>query len=647
MKILRSFFVVPFFIITISPIAISLSPSRFAAATIKTTTSEPSTSISVYQYAEILPNEDPSEILDKPLSKSITNSGKKDLFINSQVGNLQATTVHGDILITELFINPSESPEKNFEWIELYNTSSQAIDLDGWKLLDNLSEDILPSFLIEPESSLIIKTSQEALSSYTGPTLIIEDGSIGNQLGNSGDKLILLNSEDVIIDQLSWGNNKDIIDPPPSSPLEDYSLHRINFDDQASSSTYIEDNPSPGIIYSNESPFYETGLIIINEFLPNPDSNQSEFIELFNHGIDSIDLSNWILDDQLDGGSSPFLIPPGTIISPNAYLVFSKESLNISDIPISLILNNDQDSINLFSPDNKLQDSYSYDNTTTGISFARDASGNWQETMEVTAGHENVISIPSDQNESENEQDISIDDVQSQQTFTAIEDVKKKPIGEIIITSGWISSPPDNLGKNRLYIMDKNNGIAVEMSGGLPSNLKLGNEISVTGEIGEKYSEKFIKANSIEVTSSQHHSFVIESIKTKSGNEEMQEGKLVSISGKITRQSGDTFYVDDGSGELRILIKTSTGINKPSLSKGMDVKISGIISQYKTASTVGNGYRLLPRFQDDISFQLVKTGSNHYYLVSYFMFIILVYILFIFQMKRIKGNLNSICYRHL
>jgi len=64
--------------------------------------------------------------------------------------------------------------------------------------------------------------------------------------------------------------------------------------------------------------------------------------------------------------------------------------------------------------------------------------------------------------------------------------------------------------------------------------------------------------------------------------------------GVVSETSGDTFYVDVEGQDVRVYVKESTGIDKPSMRVGYYVKVTGIVSLYK------DSYRVLPRFADDI-----------------------------------------------
>jgi hypothetical protein len=111
--------------------------------------------------------------------------------------------------------------------------------------------------------------------------------------------------------------------------------------------------------------------IKINEFLIEPDP---QTVELINIGTESLDISNWYIDDS--GGTTYFTIPENTIIFPNYCLVFSSNlNLNKSSADTVRLFNNTAPPT---SQSATLIDSYSYAKSPgIGISFSRipDGSG--------------------------------------------------------------------------------------------------------------------------------------------------------------------------------------------------------------------------------------------------------------------------------
>ena len=88
------------------------------------------------------------------------------------------------------------------------------------------------------------------------------------------------------------------------------------------------------------------------------------------------------------------------------------------------------------------------------------------------------------------------------------------------------------------------------------------------------------------------------------------EGLLVELSGAVTETSGNTFWISDSSGKAKIYIKDSTKIDKPATPKGIEVKITGIVSQYGDYKDGTPNFRVLPRYQEDLqTFEETPTGT--------------------------------------
>ena len=164
-------------------------------------------------------------------------------------------------LINEVMYDPDIS-DNYYEWIELFNPSNESINLSGWTIVDNSeTESIEGDFehgngttTIPPQGYAIItdhgtKFYENFSISYDTIKLYVDDSSIGNSLGNSGDKLILKNETGEIIDAVEWIiDYEDVPGIPAFSVLENHSLSRyINVDTNDSNSDFYEATiPTPG-----------------------------------------------------------------------------------------------------------------------------------------------------------------------------------------------------------------------------------------------------------------------------------------------------------------------------------------------------------------------------------------------------------------
>jgi uncharacterized protein YdeI (BOF family) len=125
--------------------------------------------------------------------------------------------------------------------------------------------------------------------------------------------------------------------------------------------------------------------------------------------------------------------------------------------------------------------------------------------------------------------------------------------------------------------------------------LKLGDTITVRGELTTALGEYRLKLKqAADVKAVGGGAAPVPHHVTTGDVGEATEGALVIFEGSVAETSGDTFYVDDGSGEAKVVIKESTNIDKPEMRQGVDVTVTGVVSRTSA------GYRVLPRFQEDV-----------------------------------------------
>lgn len=162
------------------------------------------------------------------------------------------------LLINEVMYNPETSENYN-EWIELYNPTNQTINVSGWTLSDNYAEDSIQgnydngngSTLIPPYRYAVITDHETELYknyniSNSTIKLYVDDNSIGNGLGNNGDKIRLKNSQNITIDEIEWIiNYSDIPGAPASEMSEGFTLSRKNSTNNSFFDFY-EGIPTPG-----------------------------------------------------------------------------------------------------------------------------------------------------------------------------------------------------------------------------------------------------------------------------------------------------------------------------------------------------------------------------------------------------------------
>lgn len=134
--------------------------------------------------------------------------------------------------------------------------------------------------------------------------------------------------------------------------------------------------------------------VLINEMLANPakDWNENgdisgmddEFIELYNSGNESVDVSGYVLKDTVFRSTpGEYALPDGTVIGPGEFLIiFVSKS--------SVFQGNDGDAIKLYDSSGNLVDEKEYDATTEDVSFIRiPDGGEWGNSTSPTPGKSN------------------------------------------------------------------------------------------------------------------------------------------------------------------------------------------------------------------------------------------------------------------
>ncbi len=96
----------------------------------------------------------------------------------------------GDVVINEIY--PDTNPSfglPNAEFVELLNTSGTAIDLANWTLSDPSKTGVIPAYILQPDSFLIL-TEAKGQTEYSahGPTVTVDPWP---SLNNGGDNLTL------------------------------------------------------------------------------------------------------------------------------------------------------------------------------------------------------------------------------------------------------------------------------------------------------------------------------------------------------------------------------------------------------------------------------------------------------------------------
>jgi hypothetical protein len=336
--------------------------------------------------------------------------------------------------------------------------------------------------------------------------------------------------------------------------------------------------------------------IVISEVLPNPEGDDmAEFIELYNPTDTAIVLAGLLLDDE-EGGSRPYTIPEGTIIPPQAYLVFPR-------VQTKLALNNTGDEVRLLLPSGDVLTSISFGTAKEGMYYVRMPDGTYVWTDVGSPGYGAAIGSESQiGTKSVTGAFISADSVPSTAT---IEDLASYPVGAQVSVQGIVAALPGVLGAQFFYIVDMSNaGIQVYLFNKEFPELRIGDAIEVRGEITMSGKEKRIKLRTRDDIRMIGPGKLPEPKTMEiSRLTDAFSGWLLGFDAEVTEVKSTYLYIDDGTAELKVYIKKGANIPTRTYTVGELVRAVGILVP------TADGVQLLPRSIDDI----ITTGVTSNY----------------------------------
>lgn len=335
------------------------------------------------------------------------------------------------IVINELMANPVGSDSGN-EWIELFNSTSQPIDLNNWELKDKSSSYSLNGTIISPNEYLVIYPSfslnnsdeiitltdsngYEDIVSYTSSSegkslerinsdcegfVVHPDSDSKGSINNAHDTNYCLNSQFSILSRQSDSDWSDVHNYLFGSSVE-FKLNNIDevksiqWQIGAEESTEFSFALIPTQANSQQLTanlrlntgetfdIFETvnidPIIKLNEVFPDPDGADSgkEWVELYNPNDFAVDLIDWKL---LSGNKVQTL--EGTINAKSWLTTTTDFSLTNTGATIELLTSNEL-----------ITDTFTYEYSEKDQSWAReiDGEGEWN-IAGATRGYTNFIS---------------------------------------------------------------------------------------------------------------------------------------------------------------------------------------------------------------------------------------------------------------
>ena len=308
------------------------------------------------------------------------------------------------LVITEVMATPTVQASEEF--IELYNYGEQAVELAGLLVSDGDSQDTLVAVagkassvgpgeyavIIDPDLILTMEGAPYNLDASVPAVVSVAGAALGNGLTGNDPISLMASDGSTVLSTYSQALAVSAQSVERIDPLEaDLPANWVPSPCPAGHSAGRENCAASG------GDPADVPTLTINEVMANPvDEDRGEFIELYNHGDQSVDAAGLLFSDgdatDVIGGfaGGPTLIPAGgfgVILDPEYDASYSIPAEAILLVPANTTLGNGlttDDPLTLYAADGvSVVSSFSYpSNPGNGVSIERlgdagDIAANW------------------------------------------------------------------------------------------------------------------------------------------------------------------------------------------------------------------------------------------------------------------------------
>lgn len=477
------------------------------------------------------------------------------------------------IVITEISYNPPESGADSLEYIELYNNSDDAINLDGYFFSKGVQM-VFPDMELASEAYIVVAKNDTAMQNVFGITsLKWTDGA----LSNGGEQITLNAPDSSIVDDVEFSDEGDW-------PGYDDGT------DSAGGSIELCDVEADNNVGTNWSVSDEAIGVTIN-----------------NKEVKGTPLAANNASCALSGDYT--IVSSGQLFTPSALTIYAGESVLW------------ENGVGTHNVNGTIE---TYPNNPEGFTSGTPSGGNWQFLHVFTIpgeykyrcdphaglGMVGTITVLEPEAPEYPLYDIATVTTENAEGVADSSDVNCTLEGVVY----GVNLRPGGL---QFTLIDSDgNGIGVfSENDNFDYVLTEGDELSVFGNIGQFNGLTQIYIAGVNLISSDNN-LLNETVVTNLSED--SESKLVKLENVTLvdptkwKEQGNSFNIDvtDGTNVNTLRIDKNVVVDMP---EGT-FSIVGIGGQYDSSSPYDDGYQLFPRYNDDIT---LSSGSNNYNGTSY------------------------------
>jgi hypothetical protein len=229
------------------------------------------------------------------------------------------------IVISEIMYKPAaRSDGRNLEFIELFNSNPFYEEIGNYRISGDIDFTFPPGTIIPGGGFVVIARVPADIQAIYGISNV--RGPYTNSLKANGT-VRLRDERDAVLLEIEY---RDTLPWPVAADGAGHSmvLARPSYGEGYPRAWAHSDvvGGSPGEVEAyRPSPLRN---VVINEFLAHTDEPLLDYIELYNHANQAVDISRCFLSD--DASTNKFMIPPGTVIPARGFISFDQNQLGFA-----------------------------------------------------------------------------------------------------------------------------------------------------------------------------------------------------------------------------------------------------------------------------------------------------------------------------
>lgn len=247
---------------------------------------------------------------------------------------------NNSLIINEIMPDP-DGNDSTGEWIEIFNPSQNTVDLASWKL----GNTNLPSLQVDSQEYILLARNADFISNQFPDTKVVQ---VAFSLANSGGQIAIYGPDDTFNEFHYSQATSGVSFEKHSGSCNTISKHAHSHTAGLQNTSCEQESEDPSV--NNEAKVITNAYI--HKLMAQP-VGESEWIELFNDSSESVDFKGWYFVDAAGGKA----------IIGN----YSAAAKSIIRIPSGVSLNNNEDTIYLYDPQNNLRDVFSYKGSLKGV----------------------------------------------------------------------------------------------------------------------------------------------------------------------------------------------------------------------------------------------------------------------------------------